>query len=79
MKLLSARLQKKANLKHKRKTSSIKGQTFIEFVLILSIFVLAMMTITAGLSRGFGIATKKYIYLYDFNPTIKETFKRFSY
>ena len=79
MKLSSARSQKRANLNHKRRTSLIKGQTLVEFVLILSIFVLAMMTITAGLSRGFGIATKKYIYLYDFNPTIKETFKRFSY
>lgn len=79
MKLLSARSQKRAKLNHKRKTSLIKGQTLVEFVLILSVFVLAMMAITAGLSRGFGVATKKYIYLYDFNPLIKETLKRFSY
>lgn len=79
MKLLSMRLQKRANLNHKRETSLTKGQTLVEFVLILSIFVLAMIAVTAGLSRGFGVATKKYIYLYDFNPLIQETLKRFSY
>ncbi|NQT90355.1 MAG: hypothetical protein HQ558_03780 [Candidatus Omnitrophica bacterium] len=79
MKPLSMRFQKTANLKSKKKASSIKGQTVVEFVLILSVFVLAMMAITAGLSRGFGVATKKYLYMYDFNPTKDGSSKRFSY
>jgi hypothetical protein len=77
MRLLSARYQKKENLR--KNAPSIRGQTVVEFVLVMSIFAVAMLAITAGLSRGFGIATKRYIYMYDFNPTQREDFKRFSY